>query len=200
MKTAKKGNKENYLSTRKAADLLDVSLRTIQLWTDSGLLQAWTTHGGHRRITLDSVEELLAQRKFPEKKPAKNKQLTIVIVEDDISQLKLYKNQFYSRELDLNIIEASNGYEGLIHIGRYQPSIIITDLMMPGMDGFQMLKALMNTPELTNCLIIVISALTKEEVEELGSLPEQVLFFNKPIPFDELENVILKKKLKELIK
>lgn len=45
-------------STREAAEMLGVSLRTIQLWVDSGVLEAWKTAGGHRRVSLDSVERV----------------------------------------------------------------------------------------------------------------------------------------------
>lgn len=48
-------------STREVAQLLGVSLRTIQLWVDSGILEAWKTAGGHRRITRESVIRLLRQ-------------------------------------------------------------------------------------------------------------------------------------------
>ncbi|MGE5467624.1 MAG: EAL domain-containing protein [Ignavibacteria bacterium] len=44
-------------STREAAELLGVSLRTVQLWVDSGILKAWKTAGGHRRISLESVRQ-----------------------------------------------------------------------------------------------------------------------------------------------
>lgn len=46
-------------STREASELLGVSLRTVQLWVDSGILQAWKTAGGHRRISSTSVDALL---------------------------------------------------------------------------------------------------------------------------------------------
>lgn len=39
---------KDYLSTRDAAELLNLAVSTIQLWTDNGLLRAWTTAGGHR--------------------------------------------------------------------------------------------------------------------------------------------------------
>ncbi|MCX8145879.1 MAG: excisionase family DNA-binding protein [Azovibrio sp.] len=49
-------------STREASELLGVSLRTVQLWVDSGVLQAWKTAGGHRRISKASVDALLKGR------------------------------------------------------------------------------------------------------------------------------------------
>lgn len=47
-----------YCSTAEAAQSLGVSTRTIQLWVDSGVLAAWKTAGGHRRVFLESVEKL----------------------------------------------------------------------------------------------------------------------------------------------
>lgn len=47
-----------FLTTREAAQVLGVSLRTVQLWVDGGTLDAWKTVGGHRRVTKESVERL----------------------------------------------------------------------------------------------------------------------------------------------
>ena len=49
-------------TTRQAAAALGVALRTAQLWTESGRLRAWKTEGGHRRILVSSVKELLNAR------------------------------------------------------------------------------------------------------------------------------------------
>lgn len=42
--------KKSFCTTREAAGLLGVSVGTVQLWVESGLLQAWKTSGGHRRV------------------------------------------------------------------------------------------------------------------------------------------------------
>ena len=81
-------NYENVLSTRQAAELLDVSLRTIQLWVESGALKAWKTPGGHRKISISSVEQLIESRKSvinssSQKVNPNNRDFSILIVEDD---------------------------------------------------------------------------------------------------------------------
>lgn len=58
------------ISTRQAAKLLDASVRSIQLWADSGLLKAYKSPGGHRRITRTSVDELIASRQAATRGPA----------------------------------------------------------------------------------------------------------------------------------
>jgi len=47
--------KDTFISTREAATLLGVALGTVQRMVDTGELEAWTTSGGHRRISRDSV-------------------------------------------------------------------------------------------------------------------------------------------------
>ena len=51
-----------FCSTREAASLLGVSLRTAQLWVESGVLRAWKTAGGHRRILKSSIDAILRER------------------------------------------------------------------------------------------------------------------------------------------
>jgi excisionase family DNA binding protein len=50
------------LTTREAARLLGVAVSTAQLWMESGALPAWKTPGGHRRVRMSAVAQLLAQQ------------------------------------------------------------------------------------------------------------------------------------------
>ena len=54
-----KAVERKFCTTKEAADLLGVSVGTVQQWVESGLLQAWKTAGGHRRVTRESVDSLL---------------------------------------------------------------------------------------------------------------------------------------------
>ena len=47
---------EKFISTREAASRLGVALSTVQAWVESGILPAWKTAGGHRRIPTSSIE------------------------------------------------------------------------------------------------------------------------------------------------
>lgn len=186
--------KKDYFSSREAAKLLGVAVSTIQLWVDSGLLRAWLTGGGHRRIACDSVKEMLKRQQEVANWNAKETSLSVIVVEDDAQQRRLYEKQITGWEGNANVITAKDGYEGLIKIGQALPDVIISDLMMPNIDGFQMVKVLKEIPELESCLIIVISGLDEDEILKRGGLPDGVHFFKKPAKFEELE-VLLKKKM-----
>ena len=179
---------KDYLSTRDAAELLSVAVSTVQQWTNSGLLKAWTTAGGHRRIAKSSVDEMLKQKQSVIESKKNERPRSIVIVEDNKQQVSLYQHHFALWDLNANIQICNDGYTGLMNIGQIAPDIIISDLMMPNMDGFEMLKAIKQNPELQHCKLIVVSALNDSEIKERGGLPDDVVTFLKPLQFEKLEN------------
>ena len=69
-----------YVSSREAADLLGISLRTAQLWVENGVLVAWKTPGGHRRILLSSVQQVLAERSKITQPGIASAKLRVVVV------------------------------------------------------------------------------------------------------------------------
>ncbi|MDH5483828.1 MAG: response regulator, partial [Gammaproteobacteria bacterium] len=78
-------------------------------------------------------------------------------------------------------------------ISHTQPDIIITDLNMPQMDGFQMLNALQKNKKLDNTDVIVVTGLSQEQVKQQGSLPENTRVIYKPFEFNTLASLIRKK-------
>lgn len=183
-----------YCTTREAAEMLGVSLRTAQLWTESGLLEAWKTEGGHRRISRASVQRLLAREKAPYPDPGVAERriahMKILVVEDDSVLLKLYKTVIAGWNLPLDVITAGNGVEGLIRVGRDTPDLMITDLSMPGMDGFELIHSLATSSFREGMEIVVVTGLDAADVEARGGLPDGVRVFPKPVPFAELRAIV----------
>lgn len=183
-----------YCTTREAAEMLGVSLRTVQLWAESGLVEAWKTEGGHRRISRVSVQRLLQGDNYPLPKLAAPQQrferLKILVVEDDSVLLKLYKTVIASWNLPTDLITAGNGVEGLILVGRDTPDLMITDLSMPGMDGFDLIRSLATSSFREGMEIVVVTGLDAADVAARGGLPEGVRLFPKPVPFAELRAIV----------
>lgn len=185
----------NFCTTREAAKKLGISLRTAQLWTESGLLDAWKTSGGHRRISLESVERLLAKPGVAEKamnSAADAVQLKILVVEDDPLLLELYRRVIAGWAIRPRVTLARNGFEGLVRIGQECPDVVLTDLNMPGMDGFEMLRNLRSMPDLGSVSVVVVTGLSDAEIAAQGTIPAGIPVLQKPVDFPRLEKLVLK--------
>lgn len=182
--------------------MLDVSLKTVQLWADKGLLKLWITEGGHRRIARSSVQEIINRREFfvEEKTGPSSCDISVLVVEDEEAQRKIYQQNLFARSLPIKLMFTSDGFEALIQIGRFLPDIIITDLKMPHMDGFELVRALDDVPELQHSCIVAVSSLAPWEIEQRGGLPARVTVYSKPIPFNILVDLIRERHKKALKK
>lgn len=179
-------------STSEAAQRLGVSLRTVQLWSEAGLLRAWKTPGGHRRILTSSIDELLERRAgIMAPRPADDR-YQILIVEDEPDFRQLFELHLQSWGLPIRLSSAPSGFDALMQIGASRPDLLITDLRMPGIDGFEMLRALRASGAIGELEIIVVTALTEHTIAERGGLPPGVTVLHKPLRFADLKLRLLR--------
>lgn len=181
-----------FCTTQEAADVLGVSLRTVQLWAEAGLLEAWKTTGGHRRISRSSLERLLATTPPSagiEVASAADRPICILVVEDDPAVLRVYELQMVHWPMKPLVVTARNGFEGLVRVGLMKPDMLVSDLRMPEMDGFQMLRQLREMSELADITIVVVTGISADEVDARGGIPAGIPVLPKPIPFDRLRDI-----------
>jgi CheY-like chemotaxis protein len=75
----------------------------------------------------------------------------------------------------------SSGLEALIDMASIQPDVLIADLNMPGVDGFELLRTIRHNPQFNRMTCLVVSALSQEDIAAQGGLPEGTIFMAKPI-------------------
>ncbi|MCC5664089.1 response regulator [Nostoc sp. CHAB 5784] len=109
---------------------------------------------------------------------------TILMVDDRWENRTVITNLL--QPLGFNVVEASNGKEGLEIAIALKPDLIITDLLMPEMDGFELIEHLRHTPEIKDVLIIVSSASVFEADKHRSLQAGGNAFLTKPIQVDEL--------------
>ncbi len=114
--------------------------------------------------------------------------LQILVVEDDPLLLKLYKARLSAWKIPTVVETASDGFEGLVKVGLQRPDLLITDLQMPHIDGFQMINSL---TQIADCSAMQIVAVTGLSIQDIASsaLPAAVRVFTKPVPFNDLESI-----------
>lgn len=94
----------------------------------------------------------------------------ILLVEDDTSLAAVYRARLEIEGFEVR--EVNNGEDALSTTVAFRPDLILLDVMMPKISGFDVLDILRNTPETTNVRIIMLTALSqpkdKERAEQLG--------------------------------
>ena len=107
----------------------------------------------------------------------------ILIVDDEKSIQFLLKNILTENNYD--VITADNGNDALERISSELPDIVLLDVMMPGMNGFEVLEKIKASENLKNISVILITA--KTEPEELKKGFEKGAFDYIKKPFNEIE-------------
>lgn len=94
----------------------------------------------------------------------------ILLVEDDDALANVYLARLQAEGFDVKRV--NNGEDALVTVLSYRPDLVVLDVMMPKLNGFEVLDILRNTPEVGNVKIIMLTALSQEadekRAEELG--------------------------------
>ncbi len=170
--------------------MLGVSVRTVQLWAESGVLEAWKTEGGHRRIGVESLRRFMAGEGRGPQAPRAAEPFKIVVADDDAALLKLYQMRVRGWDPRVEVFAASNGHEALLLVGREQPNMLITEIVLPGIDAIAMIRTLADHPQYAGLQIIAVSNLSHDVVMARGGLPAGIRSHTKPVPFGELEREV----------
>jgi excisionase family DNA binding protein len=178
-----------FYSTRKAAEKLGLSLGTVQKMVETGALSAWKTAGGHRRVIASSVTNYMNSRET-NLRAARKQELSILVVEDNEELQNLYAFNVEQWGMNVSLQIVSNGLTALLHIAKFHPDIVIADLHMPGLDGFEMIHTLHKDSSFGEMDIVVITGMQKEEIAARGGLPKGMTILSKPISFPTLEGYV----------
>ena len=125
----------DWLTLGQAAKYLGVAQSTIRKWSDTGRVPAFYTPGGHRRYRRMDLDAFL-ERSGPGGKPKDGP--TVLVVDDDPGVRQVVR---LSLELEGYMVkEAGGAEEGLAAVEDEAPDLILLDVMMPHVDGWEMLR------------------------------------------------------------
>jgi excisionase family DNA binding protein len=171
-------------STAEVARRLGVSVQTIQRWVDVGRLRAWKTLGGHRRIDAVDANALFREYVGVRDQPAPevaNRRLSVLVVDDSELDRAVAVALVQEALPGAEVTAAASGFEALLAVGRHKFDALVTDIGMPHMNGFEMLRHLVL--EVPNCprFLLATSAHSASDLAAMGMLPEEVTLIRKPL-------------------
>jgi len=121
----------------------------------------------------------------------KTKQHTILLAEDNPHHLELL--EAYMEEVpDVRVVTATNGLDALARVHEFAPSLVLLDIMMPKMSGFEVCKRIKSDPETRDITVVMVTALSEtgdiERAAECGTDD----YLSKPVDRKELIDLVRK--------
>src|SRR4051794_20163390 len=153
------GGDSDWLTLGQAAKFLGVAQSTIRKWSDLGRVPAFYTPGGHRRYRRRDLDTFL-ERSGPGGAPEATGPLVLIV--DDDARIREYVRVNLEME-GYNVREAASAEEGLAALNEQSPDLILLDVMMPQVDGWEMLRRVQERHGVGAIPVIMFSGQVEEQ-------------------------------------
>jgi excisionase family DNA binding protein len=183
--------REKVFTTFQAADYCRVSPFTIRNWIESGVLPGYKTPGGHRRILKRDLDEFLKKHGMPGPEqsvsPAKKK---VLVVDDDKSVNDFVSKVITQIDGEAEVAVALDGFEAGAKVISFKPDVVILDLRMPGLDGFQVCEKIKSDPAVAGATVIGITGYYSDEYESRFISCGGSKLLKKPLDVEALKKAV----------
>jgi len=159
----RKTRQKTHLTPNEVADLLMVNPVTVRQWAAKGLLRSLTTPGGHRRFLLSDVEEFARRRGATPVPRQSGRPDRVLVVDDDPQICRSIADMIRRHAPNVETEIARDGFEAGAKVESFRPHALVLDLMMPGMDGFEVCRKLRERPGLNHVRIVAITGFLSED-------------------------------------
>ncbi|OQY11816.1 MAG: histidine kinase [Desulfobacteraceae bacterium 4572_19] len=184
---------EDTLTVFTASKYCNVSSKTIINWVESGHIKAYKTVGGHRRIKKNDLELFMKDQGIPmpdEEQVEGTKK--ILVIDDDMIIVESIVQALEEDEYNYEVLSASDGFEAGLQVNHFNPDLLILDIMMPDIKGYEVCKKIKSNEQTKHTKIIVLSAYLDEakfkQMEDNGA----DLCLSKPLPLSQLKEEVAK--------
>jgi excisionase family DNA binding protein len=175
---------DELLTSSEVGALLQVNPSSVKNWVNDGLITAFRTPGGHRRIRATDLVAFLDSHQMPiPKRLTSLCKRRLLIVDDDKHYLQALSRKFKSHP-NVHLELVSNGIDALVLIGSFKPHLIILDVFMPELDGLEVCRRLQANPATRSIGVVLCSSHMSAAVEKNAIEAGARSCMNKPINID----------------
>jgi len=115
----------------------------------------------------------------------------VLIVDDEVSVTKWLAQEIKAKHPEFEIFEANDGYSAGETVASCKPDVVVLDLRMPGLDGFEVCRHIKSKPETQDTAIIAVTAhhsdKARRRILDLGARA----YLTKPLDIDALTSEVL---------
>lgn len=181
-----------YYTTYQVSKILGVSLPTVVNWVNSDKLNAHRTPGGHRRIGRADLIRFAREYNYPlsDEFLADSSGRRRVLIVDDERDFSDMVRDYLTMKGEFDVEVADSGFAAGYTVARFKPDLILMDIMMPDMDGFEVLRMLRAGRDTHHIPIVACTAYRDATVEKRIHEEDFDGFIQKPLKLDELMGLI----------
>ena len=117
-----------------------------------------------------------------------NRRPLVMIADDDMEIRRILMRSFGS--LDIELMEARDGEEALEFIIQHQPDLVVLDVMMPTLSGWELCKYIRSKPALENTIVVMLTAIGRTVNEMTSPLYGADAYLDKPFDIQEVLDVV----------
>jgi excisionase family DNA binding protein len=150
-----------WLTLGQAAKYLGVAQSTMRKWSDLGRVSAFYTPGGHRRYRRSDLDRFL-DRSGPGAATVAPTEGPLVLIVDDDEKLREYVRVNLEAE-GYEVREAGDADEALDALGERSPDLILLDVMMPQVDGWETLRRIQEHTGIGAIPVVMFSGKVDEQ-------------------------------------
>jgi excisionase family DNA binding protein len=170
----------DWLTLGQAAKYLGVAQSTIRKWSDSGRVPAFYTPGGHRRYRRGDLDAFLERSG-----PGRGRSGPLVLVVDDDPGVRQVVRANLEAE-GYAVREAGSADEGLASLEEEPPDLLLLDVMMPEVDGWEMLRRVQERYGVGAIPVLVFSGTVEERAVADATARGARGFLGKPFDLQQL--------------
>jgi excisionase family DNA binding protein len=187
------GRANRFLTSAEVAEHVGVSARTVSNWIRDGHLRAHRTPGGHARVGSEDLRRFLDERGIrplptpapaPAPDPHPADRVRILFIDDDENLHEIIREVLEANGFEVQT--ARHGFLAGYLIAHFRPRAIVLDLMMPGLDGFEVLSLLRQRPEARALPVIACTSMRGADVESRAREAGFAAYVKKPLDFRNL--------------
>ncbi len=177
----------------QASKYCRVSPKTIINWIEAGYIKAYKTVGGHRRMKREDLDEFMKKNDMPIPEEAKGEQRKkILVVDDDKIIVETIVQALEEDEHGFELISASDGFEAGLQVSHFKPDLVILDIMMPDINGYEVCQKIKCNPLTKETKVVVLSAYLDDDAFKQMKEYGADACFSKPLPLEQLRLEVIK--------
>jgi len=176
-------NRKSVFTTFETAKLCHVSPLSIINWVNAGRLPAFRTPGGHRRIRREDLIRFMRDTgiPLPDELTEGTGRPKLLVVDDEAAIRDILSEHFSTRTIPYEVLTAADGFEAGRLMASFRPDVVLLDLRMPGMDGFQVCRTIKSDPDSAGTIVVAMTGYFSPDTESRIVESGAVRCFAKPV-------------------